>query len=355
MSSNENQTCAFEFYEDEYLDKSLNEKIKANDFYSSIIGAEEFQRLKKISFLGAIDYVNPKNKSTRYQHSIDVAKLALYICEQRCYTREITDHVVSAALLHDIGHAPLSHSMESSFFDSYGIDHHIASSQVVKDGTDSRSITKILKKNVDISIVLNLIEQKSEEHFSDVFNSKMNVDTIDGIHKSLAFVNIKDSYDKYSVAKAAFIESENKTTSKLDYFWSKKDFIYKTLITSGIGAVADHISKDYFYDNLKRLDESFFLKKESSLLGGRNPIFKDFSKKINSVKCLDKTINDSVNFLKVKVIEREYKIKPFVCIHDFNNLNEFIHERYEVEKLERVKNIGYVFLDDESSQYSFFG
>ena len=103
------------------------------------------------------------------------------------------------------------------------------------------------------------------------------------------------------------------------------------------------------------MDESFFLKKESSLLGGRNPIFKDFSKKINSVKCLDKTINDSVNFLKVKVIEREYKIKPFVCIHDFNNLNEFIHERYEVEKLERVKNIGYVFLDDESSQYSFFG
>ena len=44
-----------------------------------------------------------------------------------------------------------------------------------------------------------------------------------------------------------------------------------------------------------------------------------------------------------------------MCIHDFNNLNEFIHERYEVEKLERVKNIGYVFLDDESSQYSFFG
>lgn len=94
-----------------------------------------------------------------------MAKLALYICEQRCYTREITDHVVSAALLHDIGHAPLSHSMESSFFDSYGIDHHIASSQVVKMELTSRSITKILKKNVDISIVLNLIEQKSEEHF----------------------------------------------------------------------------------------------------------------------------------------------------------------------------------------------
>ncbi|HGF7369635.1 TPA: HD domain-containing protein, partial [Vibrio cholerae] len=105
MSRDKNQTCAFAFYENESVDRLMSEKLLSNDLFSSIIDSEEFQRLQQVSFLGAIDYVNPENKATRYQHSIDVAKLALYISEKRGYSSDITNHVVSAALLHDIGHA----------------------------------------------------------------------------------------------------------------------------------------------------------------------------------------------------------------------------------------------------------
>ncbi|WP_415663466.1 HD domain-containing protein [Vibrio taketomensis] len=52
-----------------------------------------------------MDYLSPETKSNRYIHSLDVAKLALFISKQRNYDEEVQDHLVVAALLHDIGHA----------------------------------------------------------------------------------------------------------------------------------------------------------------------------------------------------------------------------------------------------------
>ncbi|MGD1396100.1 HD domain-containing protein [Vibrio harveyi] len=364
MSRDKNQTCAFEFYKNESVDRLMNEKLLSNDLFSSIIDSEEFQRLQQVSFLGAIDYVNPENKATRYQHSIDVAKLALYVSEKRGYSSDITNHVVSAALLHDIGHAPLSHSMEQSFFDEYGINHHIASSDLIKNGKDTNSVTNILKKHVDINLVINLIEQESSECFSDIFNSKVNVDTIDGIHKSLAFINLKDSYDKYALAHSVFTHDFQNDTSRIDCFWNLKDLVYKKIITSGIGAIADHISKEYFFENVTRLNASYFLKKESSLLGGRNPMFKDFSRKIKGVKFLGESVETDSEKLKITVTEREYRTNIGVHLEDFNNINDFIESRYKIEKYKVKKDLHYVFINSDElktpinigkSQYELFG
>ncbi len=364
MSREKNQTCAFEFYKKESVDRLMNEKLLSNDLFSSIIDSEEFQRLQQVSFLGAIDYVNPENKATRYQHSIDVAKLALYVSEKRCYSSDITNHVVSAALLHDIGHAPLSHSMEQSFFDEYGINHHIASSDLIQNGKNMNSITNILKKHVDVNLVINLIDQESNEHFADIFNSKVNVDTIDGIHKSLAFINLKNSYDKYALAHSVFTDDFQNDISRIDSFWNLKDLVYKKIITSGIGAIADHISKEYFFENITRLNESYFLKKESSLLGGRNPMFKDFSKTIKDVKFLGESVETYSEKLKVAVTERDYRINIGVHLEDFNNINDFIESRYKVDKYKVKKDLHYVFINSDElktpihvgkSQYELFG
>ncbi len=364
MPRDKNQTCAFEFYKNESVDRLMNEKLLSNDLFSSIIDSEEFQRLKQVSFLGAIDYVSPENRATRYQHSIDVAKLALYISEKRAYSSDITNHVVSAALLHDIGHAPLSHSMEQSFYDTYGINHHIVSSNLIENGTNINSITNILKKHVDVNLVVSLIEQKSNEHFSDIFNSKVNVDTIDGIHKSLAFINLKDSYDKYELAHSAFAQEFKNSANRLDHFWGLKDLVYKKIITSGIGAIADHISKEYFTDNVTRLNESYFLKKESSLLSGRKPIFKDFSKKVKGIKFLGESVEAESEKLNITVIEREYKINADCHLDDFVNINDFINSRYEVNKCKVKKELHYVFINGSElnapfnvgkSQYKLFG
>ncbi|MFT4928971.1 MAG: putative nucleotidyltransferase with HDIG domain, partial [Phenylobacterium sp.] len=206
-------------------DNSLTIELLNNELYKQIISTDAFQRLRNISFLGAIDKTHnnrTKIRSDRFEHSIDVAKLALYICKERQYNKEIEEHVVVAALLHDIGHAPLSHSMESEFEQQYGINHHIASSQIINGMIKKHSsINKIINSKLDIDIVLDLIEQKSNECFSDIFSSPINVDTIDGIHKSLKYLkpNSDVFFNKYLIAKASFFEkTDGNRSHALDEF-----------------------------------------------------------------------------------------------------------------------------------------
>ncbi|ENP8324238.1 TPA: HD domain-containing protein [Vibrio vulnificus] len=333
-----------QLFKDSSLDRAMDDKLFNDSFFKSIIDTKEFQRLKSVSFLGAIDYTDRKNKSTRYIHSLDVAKLALYISEVRNYSTEVTNHLVAAALLHDVGHAPLSHSMEPSFFDEFGIDHHCATTQIISKGKGASSLTETLKAKIDLNLVIDLIEQRSNEEFSDIFNSKINVDTIDGIHKSLSFVKIHDFYDKYDLVNHVFLSNTENSidcVKKIDNFWKAKDFVYKNVISSGIGAIADHVSREYFNDNLKKIDESYFFKTESAFLMGCKPLFKNFTKHLNSITDLSGTSVCNAQTLTVKVIEREYKPNTNVNIDNFSDVGSFIAERYEVNKREKIKIIPY--------------
>jgi uncharacterized protein len=78
-----------------------------------------FQRLRRIQQLGLTNYVYPGANHTRFQHGLG----ALHLMEQtiavlRSKGQEISEEeaegVMIAILLHDIGHGPFSHALESS-------------------------------------------------------------------------------------------------------------------------------------------------------------------------------------------------------------------------------------------------
>jgi hypothetical protein len=322
----------------------LKKELFGDDFYNNIIHSESFQRLKKISFLGAIDYISSKQyKSSRYEHSIGVAELALYVCKIRNYSKEIQDHVVVAALLHDIGHAPFSHSMESSFKAEFGIDHHIAGTNLLMgDKSKTSSLNKILNK-VDLSLVVNLIEQKSNEPFSDIFNSPINVDTIDGIYRSLKYINKNRNINKRKITTASFGAMQGNDESILDEFWKNKNLVYKQLITTGICSVADHISREYFDDNKNRLDESFFYKKESSLTNGRKPIFRDFTYMLQNIKLVQHSRLEYAQNIKkciFDVTKREYVINSNIGISDSRKSDD-IFKRFSCRKYKEKQYVSY--------------
>ena len=104
-----------------------------------LIDTQAFQRLKDIRFLGAIDYrlIRRPNGSpsairySRYEHSLGVMQLSLLYCRKRRVPFPERRLVCAAALLHDIGHPPLSHSVESVFKEEFGVDHHTATEDII--------------------------------------------------------------------------------------------------------------------------------------------------------------------------------------------------------------------------------
>lgn len=83
----------------------------------SLIETAEFQRLRRIKQLGMSELVFPGANHSRFAHSLGVMSLArrfLSSLERECGTLPEDQQiaVLTASLLHDIGHGPFSHTFE---------------------------------------------------------------------------------------------------------------------------------------------------------------------------------------------------------------------------------------------------
>ncbi|MHB1461518.1 MAG: HD domain-containing protein [Armatimonadota bacterium] len=102
--------------------------ISFNDWERDVINHPVFQRMRKIRQLAWTDMVYPGAMHTRFEHSLGVMHIATlmfdqivkrrydYLCSELSYTESglERDRVLlrMASLLHDVGHAPFSHSGE---------------------------------------------------------------------------------------------------------------------------------------------------------------------------------------------------------------------------------------------------
>lgn len=97
----------------------VHELIKLPTDIFQIIDTPQFQRLRSIKQLGTVEYAYPSAVSNRFSHCIGTAHLSRkWICQfrERQTLLDITEqdikNVTTAGLIHDIGHAPHSHSFE---------------------------------------------------------------------------------------------------------------------------------------------------------------------------------------------------------------------------------------------------
>lgn len=99
-----------------YIRDPLHGDIEVPEEFLPIVDHPLFQRLRRISQLALVRYIYPSANHTRFEHSLGVFHV----------TRHATDNpsVWAYALLHDVGHPPFSHLMETALNRlGYRIDH----------------------------------------------------------------------------------------------------------------------------------------------------------------------------------------------------------------------------------------
>lgn len=249
--------------------------------HQEIIKTPAFRRLKSIHFLGSIDFIiNPSRKGvevrhTRYDHSLAVGSLALQLAKSLGVTDEETRLIVAAALLHDIGHAPLSHSLEPALKSFFYVDHHRVGERILRGEVRlglklASTLSRWGMSNIEIMC---LISGVGSGFGKEVFSRAINVDTVEGITRSAMYLYRRG----LTVSPVEVIEAFSKigpdSEKILDEFWMLKDEVYSRIIQSWMGLMADLLCKRYVEKNFSMFNESYYYGTEKELRDQHSELF----------------------------------------------------------------------------------
>jgi hypothetical protein len=154
---------------------SVHGSIRAEGLALQLLEAPELQRLHSIHQLGLAYLVYPGANHTRFEHSLGTFAVAKRLSGSLRLSAQDAATVQAAALLHDIGHLPYSHTLEFILHDRFGIDHAEISRRlirgeesVVSEGERSvlgkcPGVPEILERfRIDPREVASLLEGRSE-------------------------------------------------------------------------------------------------------------------------------------------------------------------------------------------------
>ena len=218
-----------------------------------LVATQAFQRLKDIRFLGGIDYCfvprpNGSQSATRYtrqQHSLGVLRLAHLYCKELQIDQKQRQPICAAALLHDIGHPPLSHSMEPAFEECLGFEHHQATEDIVLGRVPlGKEVLDVLRShNVSPDKVVSIMSGEGGERF---FHGPINFDTIEAICRSYNYLQTGTALPSPDdIMLAALYRSAEEHREIVDNFWLRKNEVYECLIGSRRAALADLACQTY--------------------------------------------------------------------------------------------------------------
>ena len=137
----------------------LDSSIPEERMVMELIDSSPFQRLRRIKQLGPAYLTFHGAESSRFTHSLGVFHLARrsinHLCKFDPQLKEYRFTLYGAALLHDLGHGPLSHTSEEIF----RIKH--------EDWT-----AKLINSNNEITRILNKYGNNNSKSISDLIQSR---------------------------------------------------------------------------------------------------------------------------------------------------------------------------------------
>ncbi|MFC0186925.1 HD domain-containing protein [Fictibacillus aquaticus] len=164
-----------------------------------LIGTREFQRLRRVRQLGTTYLTFHGAEHSRFSHSLGVYEITRRIMDI-FHGRDQWDDserllVLSAALLHDVGHGPFSHSFEKVF----GVDHEEFSRDIITGDTEVNSILRLMGDDFPHKVADVIAKTYPNKLVVSLISSQIDADRMDYLLRDAYFTGV--SYGNFDIER----------------------------------------------------------------------------------------------------------------------------------------------------------
>ena len=178
--------------------------IEFKGLFLDLLEAPELQRLHNIKQLGFAHLVFPGGHHTRLEHSFGAYYMAQQAAEHLKLDSEEKEIISCAAILHDIGHGPFSHTLESILRDTLNVDHvdlteklilgeHAIFDHLEKEFIDHLTVFDVLNKHgIHHKEIAEIIKgtSSSKKYLAQLLDSAIDVDQLDYLARDAYYTGV---------------------------------------------------------------------------------------------------------------------------------------------------------------------
>jgi HD superfamily phosphohydrolase len=183
----------------------IHGNIKLSGLFLDILDTLEIQRLYNIKQLGFAHLVFPGAHHTRLEHSLGAYKIASELSLNLNLDEQDQRIIQCAAILHDIGHGPFSHTLEALLLERFNIDHVDITERLITGEYNiyeeaerrliphSNTIHELLEKSdIDEKELVKIIRgtSKNKVYLSQMMNSTIDIDQLDYLMRDAYYTGV---------------------------------------------------------------------------------------------------------------------------------------------------------------------
>lgn len=195
-----------------------------------LIGTKEFQRLRRIRQLGTTYLTFHGAEHSRFSHSLGVYEIIRRIVDDVFAQRpewDESERLVSlcAALLHDLGHGPFSHSFEKVF----NLDHEAFTQAIILGDTEVNQVLRKVSPEFPQYVSDVIAKTYGNKQVISLISSQIDADRMDYLQRDAYFTGV--SYGHFDMERI------------LRVLRPREDQV--VIKSSGMHAVEDYIMSRY--------------------------------------------------------------------------------------------------------------
>lgn len=339
----------------------------SDDLLFDIIEHPYFQRLRRISQTGLSYYVYPGSTHSRFLHAlgcINLMQITHKVLKDKGVkiSKEEERASLIAILLHDIGHGPFSHALESTLLE--GIHH------------EKLSITfmKLLNEefNNELSLAIDIFLNKyPRKFFHQLISSQIDLDRLDYLKRDSFFTGVSEGNvnseriitmmnvvnDELVIDGKGIYSIEKYLTSRMFMYWQV--YFHKTSVTAEIYLIEALKRAKQLVKKGKNVPSSdvlqYFLEKSDFIEINKMDLEKfaqlDDSDVISALKLWQSHEDKTLSLLSQFIIQRKLPSSLIISEPISNEKVEQI--KNEVKKLYSVQDAGYFVNQKELSVLAY--